>query len=224
MIRKWITDIREKTENMSREQAIEYVRNYYWYHILIVAVFLGIFMLLIYHVGWGDRTKEFYCVLVNQKIDFERDEELAHGFAESSGIREKKVSVNSDYQISYPGNKLEDINESSYEKFFFNWAAGDVDAVIMPESFYRYCKEQEGEFADLKRWAENSGMDAEALIEDSVLYEEQGSFPALYIKKTCLSDFVEDRDEDPVLLVFPRNSDNGKNSRIFFNYVLKWGK
>lgn len=221
MINKWIKDIRIKTKDMDREQAFEYIRNYYWYHILIAGVLLGLLVLVIYHIGWGDRQKDFYCVLVNQRIDFDRDEKIAQDFADISGIREKMISVNSDYQISYPGKELEDINESSYEKFFFNWTAGDVDAVIMPESFYRYCLEQGGEFVDLGEWAEDAGVSAEALIEDGVLYEEQGSFPALYIKKTCLSDFVETETDDPVLLAFPGDSDHERNSRKFFEYVLK---
>ena len=37
--------------------------------------------------------------------------------------------------------RLEGANESSYEKFFFNIAAGVLDAVIMPESFYMYAVE-----------------------------------------------------------------------------------
>ena len=221
MINKWITDIREKTKDMSREQVFEYIRNYYWYHILIICLLFGLLILVIYHIGWGDRKKDFYCARVNQRIDFDRDRQIAQDFASESGIKEKRISVNSDYLISYPGNELEEINESSYEKFFFNWAKGDIDAVIMTESFYRYCLEQEGEFMDLKSWIEEGGMDAAALIEDSVLYEEQGSFPALYINKTCLSDLVEDGEEDPVLLAFPKASDHGKNGRKFFDYVLK---
>ena len=221
MIKKWMADIREKTKDMNREQAFEYIRNYYWYHILIAGVLFALLILVIYHIGWGDRRKDFYCALVNQQIDFDRDRRIAHDFAEKSGIREKSISVNSDYQISYPGKELEDINESSYEKFFFNWAEGDMDAVVMPESFYRYCLEQDGEYADLKSWAEDAGMDAETLIEDEVLYEEQGSFPALYINKTCLSDSVKTGTDDPVLLVVPKDAGYEANGRKFFEYVLK---
>ena len=34
VVRKWIEDIRTKTKEMSREQTVEYVATYYWYHIL----------------------------------------------------------------------------------------------------------------------------------------------------------------------------------------------
>ena len=128
MVKQWIVNIRDdiltKTKDMSREQAAEYVLTYYWYHMLLGALALGLALLLIYHVGWGrNRKPEFSCVIVNQEVDFQRDEEIAEDFSAFSGIR---------------------------TKFFFNWSSGVIDAMILPESFYEYCLSLGGEFLDLR--------------------------------------------------------------------------
>ena len=41
---------------MTRKKKLEYIVDYYWYHILIAAIGLGLFILLIYHIGWGSRS------------------------------------------------------------------------------------------------------------------------------------------------------------------------
>lgn len=190
-MKKWIRDIREKTKDMNREQAIEYVCNYYWYHILIGCILLGLVLLLIYHIGWGKTEKEFSCVIVNQEIDFKRDSMLSEAFSEYAGLDERKISIDSDYQISYTGKELEGINESSYEKFFFNWSAGEIDAMIMPESFYEYCLLQNGEFAEER----------------------------FCLKDTRLKDILRDESEDPVLIVFPKQAKHKDNCGLFIEYI-----
>lgn len=190
-MKKWIKDIREKTKDMNREQTIEYICNYYWYHILIGCILLGLVLLLIYHIGWGKKEKEFSCVIVNQEIDFKRDRELSEDFCEFAGLDKKKVSIDSDYQISYADKELEGVNESSYEKFFFNWSAGEIDAMIMPESFYKYCLRQNGEFAEER----------------------------IYVKDTRLKDILRDDTEDPVLLVFAAQTRHEDNCSLFLKYV-----
>ncbi len=191
MMKKWIADIREKTKDMSRSQKIEYIRNYYWYHILISCVLLGLFVLLIWHIGWGREKTEFSCVIVNQKTDYGRDRGLAREFAAYAGLEEKKVSVDSDYQISYGDKKLEGVNESSYEKFFFNWSAGAADAMIMPESFYDYCILQGGVFTEDK----------------------------IPIETTRLRDVFEEEEGDPVVLVFAADSRHKKACGLFLEYL-----
>ena len=47
MIKEWAEDIRSKTKNMSKEQRAEYVMTYYWYHILLGALFLGLALMSI---------------------------------------------------------------------------------------------------------------------------------------------------------------------------------
>lgn len=54
----------------------------------------------------------------------------------------------SDYLLSYDDVQLSEANESSYEKFFLNWHVHEIDAMIMPKSFYEYCKRQGGEFQE----------------------------------------------------------------------------
>lgn len=161
IVRQWIEDIRTKTKDMDRDHAVEYVLNYYWYHILLGAIALGLIILLIYHLFWGRNQKpEFTCVIVNQEVDFSRDARMAEEFSAFSGIREKKCSIDSDYLISYDDVELPEANESSYEKFFFNWSSGSIDAVVMPESFYKYCLELGGVFCDVRELSPHREADA----------------------------------------------------------------
>ena len=145
-MRKWIEDIKEKTKNMSTEKTLEYIANYYWYHIVLFLLFMTIVILFFYHIIFGDRHMQFQCVIINQEVDYDRDAKLEDDFASFANQNSKKISVDSDYLLSYEDVKLKGVNESSYEKFFFNWSSGEIDAVIMPESFYNYCKSLDAEF------------------------------------------------------------------------------
>lgn len=189
---KWIKDIREKTVDMNREQVLEYIANYYWYHILIGFILLGLVLLLIYHIGWGDRRKEFTCVIINQEIDYVRDQKLAKEFGVYSGIKENKILIDSDYQISYRDKQMEGVKESSYEKFFFNWQAGEIDAMIMPESFYEYCIEQGGVFTEER----------------------------ISIGTTRMEELLTEEENDPVYLVFAADSKHKEACRKFQDYIV----
>ena len=117
-------------------------------------------------------------MIVNQRVDYERDERLASAFAEASGIAEEGILVDSDYVFSYEGVQLEAANESSYEKFFFHWGSGELDAVLMPESFYRYCKKLEYSFGDLRElWP---GNPAELICRILAVYYVMAVLP-LYV-------------------------------------------
>ena len=221
-MKQWIENIRDdivaKTKDMSREQAAEYVLTYYWYHMLLGALALGLALLLIYHVGWGrNRKPEFSCVIVNQEVDFTRDAGIAEDFSGFSGIGTKKLSIDSDYLISYEDVQLPEANESSYEKFFFNWSSGAIDAIILPESFYEYCLGLGGEFLDLGEM--DSG---EIQIPAELAYpgaEEDGL--AVRVKGTVLEKWLQMDESDPLLLVFPVEGKHREQSRQFLEYVLE---
>lgn len=231
-MKRWIEDIRIKTKDMNREQAAEYVLTYYWYHILLGTIALGLIILFIYHVGWGrNRKPEFACVIVNQEVDFLRDARMAEEFSGFSGIREKKLSIDSDYLISYDEVRLPEANESSYEKFFFNWSSGVIDAMIMPESFYKYCLELGGVFCDLRELflQEETDRQEKQISQENMeslgdlLYQGAGEeFTAVYIEGTALEKWLETEEEDPLLLVFPLESKHKKNSGLFLEYALNY--
>lgn len=217
-MKKWIRGIRDdiaaKTKDMSREQAAEYVLAYYWYHILLGAMALGLSILLIYHVGWGkNRKPEFSCVIVNQEVDFPRDARITEEFAVFAGVNAKTLSVDSDYLISYGDVQLPEANESSYEKFFFNWSSGVIDAMVLPESFYEYCLDLGGGFLDLRKLG--SGEVREAL---EGLAEEECT--ALCVRGTALEKWLQTGEEDPLLLVFPMEMKHRELSGKFLEYVL----
>ena len=91
---------------------------------------------------------EFTCVLVNQQIDYERDQELEKEFAGQSGMAKKQIVIDSDYNVSYPGNELGDDSKNSFDKLFLKWSNGEVDAIVMTDDFLEYCVSVGGEFYD----------------------------------------------------------------------------
>lgn len=218
-MRKWLEDIRTKTKDMNREQAMEYVLMYYWYHILLGTAAMGLIILLIYHIGWGkNRKPDFTCVIVNQEVDFSRDAEIAEEFAAFSGIKTNKLSIDSDYLISYGDVQLPEANESSYEKFFFNWSSGVIDVMILPESFYEYCLDLGGEFCDFREMLPEEKL---AQPEERMNREPGQEYKGINIEGTVLEGYLKMEEEDPMVLVVPAEMKHKELSRKFLEYVLE---
>lgn len=232
MIRKWAEDIKVKTRDMDRDAKVEYVMNYYWYHILLGALMMGLLILGIYHVTWGKKKIDFSMVIVNQEINYARDEGIQDAFAEFAGLPSKHVQVDSDYMISYDGVRLEGINESSFEKFFFSWAAGSIDAIVMPESFYRYCKEQNGTFVELEELLAAAGADGQGGIsaetaeavqngQKKIFLQEDERCMGVYVEETGLSEYFIHDEQDPYVLVFPTDLTHKGAAGKFLEYALE---
>lgn len=219
IVRKWMEDIRTKTKHMNREQKWEYVLMYYWYHILLGAILLGLVILLIYHIVWGrNRKPDFTCVIVNQEVDFPRDAEIAEEFSSFSGIGAKKLSIDSDYLISYEDVRLPEANESSYEKFFFNWSSGLIDVMVLPESFYEYCLKLGGEFCDLREILPAEKLDC---LEEQMNPECGQEYRRIYIEGTALEGWLQTEEGDPPVLVVPVEMKHKELSGKFLEYVLE---
>lgn len=214
-------DIREKTAQMDRVQKLEYIGAYYWYHILLCVAGVGLVFLVIRHLFFGEPPKEFTCVMVNQAVDYERDESLQRDFGNASGIEPERVSIDSDYVFSYAGKQLEGVNESSYEKFFFRWGNGEVDAAVMPESFYRYCKEVEYGFADLKDIIGDIAAEDEMGLWQEHILEEEGRWEGVYLKDTPLMEYVEEEEGDPAILVCLQDEVRQEALRAFFIFAVE---
>lgn len=194
----WIRDIRTKTKGMNGSDRAEYIAEYYWYHILLIFAGICLLVLVVYHVTLGRRTVSFACIIVNERVDYERDSLMAEELAQSLELPVKSVRVDSDYRISYPGHEERGNNESDYEKFFFGWSQGELDAVIMPESFLSYCEEVGGELI--------------AVAEDGT--------DAVPLSETPLLDWIGDDEEDPMMVIFPSTGTNRENAEKFFRL---WG-
>lgn len=232
MIRNWAEDIRSKTKNMSRQAKAEYILNYYWYHMLLGVLLTGLLILGVYHVTWGNKKTAFSLVIVNQDINFERDAAIQEAFARFSGLPVKQVQADSDYMISYGDVQFKGVNESSYEKFFFGWSAGVMDAVVMPESFYDYCKRQNGTFLPLTQLLETSSdisLDRAEFFanlqqsdhsDGDIFLNEDGECFGIYIEKTDLSSFFMHNAQDPYVLVFPSAMKHRQSAGKFLIYAL----
>lgn len=183
-----IKDIREKTSEMSKGERVSYILTYYWYHILgVVSVVALIFIFAMHYIGKQEVT--FSCVRVNREINTARDNEITKEFAKFSGEKTDSIVIDSNYNFSYGDVKLEGVNESSYEKFFLQWRNGELDAVIMPKSFYQHCLEMNGEFLEIDK--------------------DNGTFVLL----------GEDQNGEDIVLAFPSTGKHEKMRKEFLNYV-----
>ena len=211
-IQKCISDIRTKTAKMNRGESIAYVITYYWYHILLTVAFVGLFLFLIIHFAFGNRKPVFTCVLVNQEINYSRDGELENAFADFAEAKANRIDIDSNYNMSYGDVKLEGVNESSYEKFFFKWRNKELDAVILPESFYRFCKEMGGEYR---------GLD-ELDTGDLPLYEDGGEHTGILIDETGFGEkWITNETGEKLLLVFPGDGKHEEMCQKFLDFVAQ---
>lgn len=191
-IRNKILDVRKKTQGMSVQAKGAYILHYYWHYFLLAGMALGLLVLLIYHIFWGRRPTLFLCAAVNQEIDYQRDREVGAEFAAYAGVKKDRVIFDSDYNISYDDVQFPEANESSYEKFFLNWSVHKLDAVILTESFYRYCLRQGGDFSRVVPLTD------EKVLEKLGLYADA---------------------KDPLFLAIPADSEHPKMGEAFLKYL-----
>ena len=211
---KRVDDYKRNTEHMGRAEKLDYTVTYYWYHMLGILAAAGIGIFLITHIAFAKERPEFTCVLVNQEIDYDRDERMEERIADYAGLEEDEIVFDSDFQISYRDVQMTGANESSYEKFFFKWNNEELDAVIMPESFYRYCKELGGSFRDLDGFG----------VDGLPLYEDAGRRSGVYIERTRLAPELANKTGEPLLLVFPSTGLHEENCGVFLHYIAEIGE
>lgn len=212
-------DIKVKTKDMDREAAVEYVMNYYWYHILLGVLSAGLLVLGIYHVTWGRKKVDFSLAVVNQDINYERDERIRDGFSVFSGIPAKNIQADSDFLISYGDVQLEGINESAYDKFFFSWSAGTMDAAVMPESFYHYCKKQRGRFLELTSLQAQERLKELAGNRKNLFFMDNGKYAGVYADQTYLDSEYQRNDADRYVAVFPETGKHKEAAGMFLEYL-----
>lgn len=220
MFKKWIEDIRIKTRDMDKVQKREYIITYYWYHILIAFILLFITGLVIYHLLWGSRKIVFSLAIINQEVDYDRDKKIMEDFSKAYGIKSKNISVDSNYLLSYGDITLDEnsrVNDSLFEKFFFGWNEGAIDAVIMPESFLKYCTSKDGKFIGPVVLC--TGMKPKEMEE--YFYKYNGEYMGIYVNKTNIADNFIDNDKDPLILVFLDNSRHITECMEFAEFIFR---
>lgn len=140
MIKAWYAAEKEKTAEMTKEQKVQYVIDYYTGFIAGSVVVLIAICWLIYHFAFDNKEYGFNCALVNCSMET-GSSELSDRLTEYYGYNPRKetASFDSGYQIAYPGVDNEAADNSFYEKFFLNIRMEMLDAVIMPQSYMEYC-------------------------------------------------------------------------------------
>lgn len=217
MIREYLlhmkNDIHIKTEGMNFRERCEYVITYYWYHLLGIFTFIFLTVFLIVHFAFGMDKPVFTCVLVNQDINHSRDEKIAEAFAEETESDADEIVIDSDFNISYGDVQLTGENESSYEKFFLKWRYKELDAVILPESFYNYCKEMGGSYVNLDE------MDTGSLP----LYTDQdsGIHTAVLVEQTWLKSDLVNETGEKLLLVLTEDGENKEMCQEFLTFLAE---
>lgn len=216
-MKQWLKAIQKQTYGMDRKQKWEYIQTYYWCHILGVCAGVALIIFLIYHLTYGMQKPEFHCVIVNQQTDYERDETVTDAFSEFTGIKPNTLLFDSGYCITYGTMATDQQTQSSYEKFFFGWSAQDLDAVVLPESFYQYCQEQDYTFLSIAQVSSEMPsqmlyIDGCAIVLDQTAFYRQAGLAGLN---------TANGEIEQLLLAFPSNSKHLETCKQFLKYVLQ---
>lgn len=158
----------------------------------ILAV-LALLIFLVVHFAFPEEKPFFKCALVNQKIDSDRDVVLSEEFATFSGLDAKRIVFDSDYVISYKEaeEKQDAGNESGFDKFFFQWSKGELDAVILTKDFLKYCTSVGGEYCS-----------ADEFETKDLNLCEAGGIKAIDLTGTKLESELDGTEKEDLVLVF----------------------
>lgn len=186
---------------MTKKEKIDYIWTYYWYHILGTIVIIALIFLFVQHYAFGNKKPVFTCIFVNQEVEAQQINEMTKAFAKDFNLPAEQVVISADYMFSYGDVHLQGVNESAYEKFFFQWRNKEIDAVVLPESFYWYVKEMGGAFRELD----------EQMTEGFMPYMDEGKCTAI-----ALSD---NSGSEKVLLAFPETGQHPEECRKFLTFL-----
>lgn len=208
-MRKCFADIKEKTSKMNKKEACSYILTYYWYHILGFFSMIALILLFGIHYGINNQKPVFTCVMVNQAADTAKDQQIIKEFSEYADIPQESIIIDSEYNFSYGDFKLEGVNESSYEKFFFQWRNEELDAVILSESFFEYCREMGGQFRNIEK----------AYSGSFERYMEGEQSPAVILGTDTFTEMIDGRKDEKLLLAFPETGKHETECRAFMEYL-----
>lgn len=221
--------IKENTKDMNRKETLQYIVTYYWYHILGALVVLGLLIFLVVHFVFPEEKPLFKCALINQKIDSDRDAVLSEAFSKFSGLDGKRIVFDSDYIISYKqtdeetdneinstiDNKTKENqtagNESGFDKFFFQWSKGELDAVILTKDFLEYCTSVGGEY-----------YSADEFDTKDLKLCEAGSTKAIGLTGTKLEselDGLNGTEKEELVLAFPATGSHKEMCQKYIDFL-----
>lgn len=208
-MKKYLEDIREKTSEMTRKEKSNYIWTYYWYHILGSVFIIALILLFVLHYGFGNRKPVFTCILVNQEIGASQTQDMAEAFAGNFDLPVEQIVISADYMFSYGDVILEGANESSFEKFFFQWRNKEIDAVILPESFYLYVKKMGGAFKKLD----------EKTVEGFIPYMDDRVCTAVVLGNDSFTEKISGKKDEKLLLAFPETGIHAEECNMFLEFM-----
>lgn len=231
MIKAWYAAEKEKTAQMTKEEKINYIIEYYLAFIIGAVLLLIAVIWLIFHFAFDEKEEGFNCALVNCAVE-ENSLELSDELTEFFGYEPKKKEAyfDIDYQIAYPGVDNEAADNSFYEKFFLNIRMEVLDAVIMPQSFMEYCNTVGHPFYDVY-----DVLDAEQIKTYEPYFikgkDEEGKEYTCGIDISKLKFFdemgiqeVKANAEEPLVLSFAYGGKHLKESRSFLKFLETFEK
>ena len=92
-MKTWVHNIQKQMVNMTRKEKVEYLLTYYWHYMLGIVAFVSLGVLLIYHFCFNQKEVLYTCIMINQRIDYERDAYLGEALAGVLAIDKEKVVV-----------------------------------------------------------------------------------------------------------------------------------
>jgi uncharacterized membrane protein YesL len=193
--------------------------------LLAVCLIIG----LGYHFIFNGNDCCFNLAVVNsyaKESDGKLSENLDNMF-ELDGNR-KYAYVDTEYQISYEtdGVNIENIaaDNSFYDKFFLNIRTGQIDAAIIPKSFFDYCNSLGNIFYDVGYVLSDEQEDSFSnrfvvgKTEDGDHKNGIEVGKCNYLKETGIT-FIDVNRDDEYILVFPINGSHIDKCRDFVDHI-----
>lgn len=169
MLCEYAEEEKRKLKPLGAKARREYIWEYHKWQIISAALIVLILTLGIIQACTYKATV-YELAIVNCGTDFERDRAVEKSLAEFFGINPKRerVVAESAYSIAYGESMSGSANYADYDKLFLKLGNGEIDAVIAPRSFVKYCTEiEEGVFyspSELGLGAEISEINIETSV------------------------------------------------------------
>lgn len=224
-----LCDEKNEWDNMPFKDKISYILYNHTAGIVFGIFAICLIVGLGYHFIFNGNNCCFNLAVVNgytSESDIKLSEKLDKVFG-YDGSKEYTY-VDTEYQVSYEYDEVNIENtaadNSFYDKFFLNIRTGQIDAAIVPKSFFDYCNSLGNVFYDVEYVL--SDEQSEKLKERFIAGKtDDGEFvngieigECNYLEETGIT-FVDVNSDDSYILVFPINGSHIRKCKEFVDYI-----
>lgn len=210
---------KEKLKNMSFQDKIWYIREYYKMHILGVFIVIGILWVIGNSIYRSTFKTELYCMIINNPSEQELNTDiLTDGFHAYMGFNEKQVIQTESISISY-NDRATEYTYASMAKISALVASRDLDIMISDQTNFDHYASLNG-FSDLE---EELPPDLLELVRDRIIYgKDEAGVSRAYGISLNGTPFAAKSNlfMEPAIFCVLNNSNRKDNSFALLRYIF----